>query len=345
MTAEHVRPSHPPFHGRVEAAGRDVSAAHLPPHRCEPPDQREAAIIAAARDVYEWLPEPFVAGYMFFLFDPGFEQELRAARRAWRGTDGPLQLEGLSPERRFDIEVRYTRDDALRDLALGLACRWGLDPDRVVNALAVGTRVNFPYYGVEPDLLDEETGSRYTRITVYTAFVWRDIRPALERLGLPREPMLFPDRRAAARRLRGMTATVAARTLALHFLTRAAPGQRDTGGRRTWDEAEELWRDQTNEGDIPYDDRVWRRNCAQLLRHIRERRLDPVDRLRCIQNARALADDEWATLLGVLLQDSDGPRSRDSWFGVLSGTKPSAAFWRAVRRALPNLADDLALDA
>ena len=314
-------------------------------HRSEPPDRREAAIIDAARDVFARLPEPFVAGFMFFGFDPGFNDELRAARREWRGTEEPLQLDGLTPERRFDIQAAYTRDDALRILALGVACRWGLDPDRVVNALAVGARVNFPYYGVEPDLIDEETGFRFTRVTVHTAYVWREIRPGMARLGLPSEPAFFSDRRAASRRVRGMSATVAARTMALHFLTRAAVGQRDTGGRRTWDDAEELWRDQTGGRQRrPYDDRRWRLHRRQLLAHIRERRMDPVARLLAIQLARERSDAEWADILKVPLVDAAGTRSGDSWFGVWGGAKPSTAFWSAVRRALPGIADDLAVD-
>ncbi len=346
MTAAPTRLSRPPHRQAREVLGGEESAAHPPlAERSGPPDQREAAIIAAARDVYAWLPEPFVAGYMFFQFDPGFNAELGAARREWRGTSEPLQLDGLTPERRFDVEAGYTHDDALRVLALGLACRWGLDPDRVVHALAVGARVNFPYYGVEPDLVDEETGSRYTRITAYTAFVWRELRPALARLGLPSEPVLFPDRRTASRRIRGMRASVAARTMALYFLTRAAPGQRDTGGGRTWDDAEELWRDQAGGPNLPYDDRAWRRNCRRLLGHIRERRMAAVERLLSVQHARGLSDADWATFLGVPLQDADGRRSRDSWMGVWCGAKPSASFLRAVRQALPEIADDLVFDA
>ena len=316
---------------------------HLKP---KGPNARETAIIEIARRVAKDLPEPFVTGRMFFRFDPGFQGELRAARIAWRGTEVTPARKRWSDEERFDYEADFTRDMRLRALAARLARRWGLDTTHVVHSLATGRSLNYPYYRVQTDLEDPDTGLIYTDLRVYSEYVWTRVRSGLrdvEASVAPPIPRRFPDSTQTGVRLTGMTSQVAARALALYFLTEAEPGRRPTGGRRRAAEAEDLWREHTpadrHRGDH------WRRAQPRLLAHVARRRRDPVALLMALQQERCLGDVEWAQVLGVELAGPNGTPARDTWHGTRSGVAPGRAFWDRVVTSMPELADDVLFDS
>jgi hypothetical protein len=318
-----------------------------PPTRAElePPDARETAIIGVARRMQKDLPEPFVVGRMFFRFDPGFQAEVRAARLSWRGAEVPPARRGWSDVKRFDYEANFTRDKRLRVLAERLASRWGLDTTHVVHALATGRSLNYPYYHIQADLEDPETGLVYTEVRVYSEYVWTRVRSGLldvEATVAPPIPRRFPDSKQPGARLTGMTSRVASRALALYFLTEDEPGRRPTGGRRRPAVAEDLWREGTppdrHRGDH------WQRAQPRLLAHVARRRRDPVALLMALQQERCLGDEEWARVLGVELAGPNGTPVRDTWHGARSEVAPSRAFWDRVVMSMPELADDLVFD-
>jgi hypothetical protein len=281
---------------------------------------------------------------MFFEFDPLFRAEIEGARVAWCGTAAPPDRRGWSDIKRFDYEAAAIHDEHLRALAAGLARRWGLDTTDVVHALATGRGLNYPYYRVRTDLEDQETGLVYSEVRVYSEYVWAKVKSGLLDVrpkATPPVPRLFPDA-TSGRRSRGMTSHVAARAMALYFLTEAGPGLRPTGGRRTATEAEKLWRERSPDLDEKGD--RWAREQRRLLSHVARRRPDPVARLMDLQMDSGLGDDEWASALGVELAGPDGSPSRDTWHGTRSGVRPSTTFWDRVISSLPDQADDLTFD-
>jgi hypothetical protein len=314
--------------------------------RSNQPDAREAAIITTARETSEELREPYVVGRLWFRFDPGFQRELRTARLAWQGSADVVDRSEWSSERRFTFEADYTRSRRLREVAARLAIRWGLDIDQTIHAVAIGASLNYPYYGVRPDLTDSESGLIYTEVRVYTEFVWSEVRRALE--GLPERvamptPHRFPDESLRKKtRVSGKPAEFAARCLALHFLTEESSGERETGGRRSWDEAQRLWwreHDVDEEQDVGYSH--WLRDRHRLLEHVARRRLDPVTKLMRLQDELGLGDEEWAEAIGVPATGPGGSPTVDTWLGTKSEISPTQAFWDKVAQARPDLADDV----
>ena len=307
------------------------------------PDQREAVIISTARETSQKLREPYVVGRMWFRFDPGFQRELRAARLAWQGSEDIVDRFPWTSERLRDFEAAYMRD--ARPAAARLAVRWGLDIDQTIHAVAIGASLNYPYYGVRPDLTDPESGLTYTEVRVYTEFVWSEVRQTLMSLpehAAPPTPLRFPDRNLRGARVSDKQAELAARCLALHFLTEESSGERETGGRRTWDEALRLWWRECGVDETQSLDRShWHRDRRRLLEHVVRRRLDPVRRLMRLQDELGLGDKEWAEALGVSLTGEDGSPAVDTWLATKSEIRPTQAFWDKVAQARPDLADDV----
>ena len=307
------------------------------------PDEREAAIISTARHTSDKLREPYVVGRMWFRFDPGFLRELGAARFAWQGSADIVDRFAWSSERLRDFEGAYMRD--ARPAAARLAIRWGLDIDQTIHAVAVGASLNYPYYGVRPDLTDPESGLTYTEVRVYTEFVWSKVRQTLLSLpeGVPPPtPLRFPDRNLRRKRVSDKPAKFAAMCLALHFLTEEWSGERETGGRRTWPEALRLWwRECGTDEDISFDRSHWQRDRRRLLEHVVRRRLDRVRMLMRLQDELGLGDKEWAEALGVPLTGEDGSPALDTWLATKSEIRPTQAFWDNVAKARPDLADDV----
>jgi hypothetical protein len=305
-----------------------------------PPTPRETAIIETAMATRVHLPEAYAAARMFFRFDPGFGSELEGARLHWRGSAAPLPVDGLSERKQFDVRARLRNSAGLSEGAYGLAVRWGLPVDTVMDAIAYDTPLQYPVVQILHRQEEPITGTRHVEIRVYSSHVWPIVRGALDGIDwLPRVPWLrsptdiawFEDKPEGSRvRASGMDGDVAARTLALHFLIWAAEGRRPTGGGRTWDGAVALWRSVT--GLEPGERRPWGRARSQLLRVIFGRLMGPGETLAAIRDARGLDDTAWADRLGVDAQ---------TWHKIRSNHAVPLAAWRQIRQALPEIADDL----
>jgi hypothetical protein len=315
-----------------------------------PISPREKAIIETAKSTGHDLPEAYAAARMFFRFDPGFRSELEAARNYCLGSAKPLQVAELSEEQQFDLRNGVR----MREVALSLAVRWGLDIDSVVAAIAHDEPPQYPTFVVQPWQVDPITGFRRLEIQVYSSHVWPTLRSALTEIEwLPDGPWLrsnqdivwFQDNPEGSRkRARGMEGDVAARTLAVHFLYGAPRGRRPTGGSRTWSAAIMLWRSVAAE-ERPSPSSVqrrtapnledpipWRRARSRLLRGIFGRTLSAARILAAIRDARSLSDVEWAAELRI-----DG----ETWYRILSDQAVDEAVWERIKQAVPEIADDL----
>ena len=312
----------------------------LPPAATEP-TPREQDIIDVARTTDLRLPELFVAGRMFFRFDPGFRAELDAARMYWRGSPNPIPTEGLSDEALFDLTADLDRGryPKLLEAAYGLAARWGLLPDDLVKTLAFDDPANYPIGVVRPWETDPVSGLRYLELRVYSEYAWTPLRQAGEKIGwLKRTRNLawFPDTPARPyRRLRGLDAKLAARTMALNFLTRPAPNARPTGGTRSFADAVALWARSAADEPTPAeadDEQPGRRRRKRLLGLVYGHMMSARDRLDAIKYAREIPRDEWLALLGI---DSD------TWDRIFAEQPVSSSAWESICSALPEAADDL----
>jgi len=218
----------------------------------------------------------------------------------------------------------------------------------LVRTLAFDDLVNYPIGVVRPWDTDPISGLRYLELRVYSEYAWTPLRRALEEiewLRPARNLAWFPDTPVPRqKRLRGLDAKLAARTMALHFLTRPAPGDRPTGGTRSWEGAVDLWsREATDEpnSDEPnsaepnsaeLDERAYRRRRQRLLGLVYDRMMSARDRLDAIKDARALPRDDWLALLGI---DSD------TWGRIFAEKPVPRSVWKSICKALPEAADDL----
>lgn len=311
-----------------------------PPPATEP-TQREQDIIDVARTTDPRLPELFVAGRMFFRFDPGFRAELDGARMYWRGSPNPISTEGLSDEALFDLtaDLDRGRSPSLLEAAYGLAARWGLLTDELVRTLVFGDPVNYPIGVVRPWETDPISGLRYLELRVYSEYAWDPLRRAGEKIGWLRRARnlaRFPDTPVPRqKRLRGLDAKLAARTMALHFLTRPARGDRTTAGNRSFAEAVALWARSTKDEPTPAeadDQQPGRLRRQRLLGLVYGHMMSARDRLRAIKDARDLPRDEWFALLGI---------DADTWGRIFAEQPVSASAWESIGAALPAAADDL----
>lgn len=315
---------------------RHVGGRRPPEPADRSPSDREISIIEAASSIHSALPELHAAARMFFLFDPGFRVDLEEARQEWRGSTAPLTLDGLSEEQRFDIRVDVSNRPQLRVIAVRLATRWGLDLESTINGLAFDTAPTYPVGRVRYSCTDPETGYHYTEIRVESAYLWRHIQSALAELGWiepARNLAWFWDRPAGSRlRLRGMDGRFAARTLALHFLTRSPAGRRPSGGTRLWREARELWESavQGEMTSLDPDARThWRRDRRHLLRFVIGRSADPLQLLMNAQQDLGLGDESWAARLGI---------DPDDWRQMRVEQPVKRVVWEQVKRAMPDVA-------
>jgi hypothetical protein len=317
-------------------------AARTPKSRPTPdqPSAREELIVSTALGTPEHMPEPFVAARMFFRFDPGFRAELMAARSFALGSTVPLPVHDLSGEGRFDLQNRLAGQSALSEVAYGLAVRWALEPGSVASALAFDDPPDFPSVVVRPWNTDPVSGLRHADIEVHSIYVWKEIVRALKPVKWLRpignyNAFVADAPETRPKRIRGMDADVAARTFALHFLQQERPGERPTGGTRTWVRAVELWMNlaRTIESPEGLDDRrPWKKRRDILLRQVFSRLPGPALLLMAIQDARCLDDEEWATVLGIDIA---------TWNAVRSERAVLPEVWAAIARALPEVADDL----
>ena len=182
-----------------------------------PLDERERSIIQTARSTPKHLPELYVAGRMFFRFDPIFRRDAELARERAFGDAEPLQLELLTEEQQFDRRRLLRNDRDLVDAAEDLATRWGLDPEDCFHTVAFDSAVNFPIGRVfrrEPD-----SGSAYLELRLYSEYAWAPVRRALA--GQPwlipgSDLAQFPESpaRQGGVRLRGIETTIAAKAMA-----------------------------------------------------------------------------------------------------------------------------------
>jgi hypothetical protein len=209
----------------------------------------------------------------------------------------------------------------------------------LVKTLAFDDPANYPIGLVRPWETDPVSGLRYLELRVYSEFAWDPLRRAGEKIGWlqpARNLAWFPDTPAKPhRRLRGLDAKLAARTMALHFLTRPAPDARPTGGTRSFAEAVALWarsapdEPKPAEADDPQPGRLRRQRLLGLVYgHMMSARV----RLDAIKYARDLPRDEWLALLGI---DSG------TWARIFAEQPVSAAAWESIYAALPAAADDL----
>jgi hypothetical protein len=302
------------------------------------PSAREQLIVSTALSTPTGLPEPFVAARFFFRFDPGFRSELEAARHFWRGSVEPLAIADLSEEHRADLALGLHTDARLQGAAHGLAIRWGLDPE-VVRALAYDETPSYPSVVLVVPGTEAGTGYHIADLRIYSIYAWQAVLSALgkiEWLKQPRDLALFADAPSIRpTRIRGMDGDVAARTLAIHFLTHEGRGRRPTDGARTWDGAVRLWRSHAGrlrDAKGLSDERPWRRKRSILLDHIFGRLPSAVQLLMTIQDARGLGDAEWAVTLGI---------DAETWVAMRSERAVTLAAWKSVLRALPEVADDL----
>jgi hypothetical protein len=302
---------------------------------------REQDIIDVARATVPRLPELFVAGRMFFRFDPGFRAELDAARMYWRGSPNPIPTEGLSDEALFDLtaDLGRGRSPRLLEAAYGLAARWGLLPDELVKTLAFDDPANYPIGVVQPWATDPISGLRYLELRVYSEYAWAPLRLAGEKIGwLQRSRNLawFPDTPTRPySRLRGLDAKLAARTMALYFLARPAQDARPTGGTRPFSEAVALWARSAADEPTPAeadDQQPGRLRRQRLLGLVYGHMMSARDRLEAIKDARDLPRDEWLVLLGI---------DTDMWGRIYAEEPVSASAWESICAALPSAADDL----
>lgn len=303
------------------------------------PSVREQLIISTALTTPKKLPEPFVAARFFFRFDPGFHSELVDARQLWRGSAEPLAIGALSEERRFGLGLRLRNDARLREAASQLALRWALDPETVVRALAYDEAPSYPSVVLVAPSTEAETGLPLAELRIYSDYALQAVLSALGRLSWLKEPrdlaLLADTPGTRPKRIRGMDGEVAARTLAIHFLTQESRGQRRTGGTREWDDAVGLWRrhaGRLSDAKGLDDERPWRRHRTILLGHIFGRLPSAAKLLMSIQQEGGFGDDEWAAHLGIDL---------DTWAAIRSERAVPNAAWKNVLRALPEVADDL----
>ena len=212
---------------------------------------REKDIVDVARGTLSALPELYAAGRMFFRFDPGFRAELEAARVSWRREPTPISIDALSDKARFKLRVRLGNDRTLLEVARRLAARWGLHPEAMARTVAYDAPVNYPTVVVRSWETDPISGLRCLELRVFSEHAWAPLRRAIEAeewLQDLQDLAWFRDTPARPySRLRGMDAKVAARTLAIYFLTSPAPGARPTGGNRSWDDAVSLWNELPDE--------------------------------------------------------------------------------------------------
>jgi hypothetical protein len=303
------------------------------------PSAREQLILSTALSTPTNLPEPFVAARFFFRFDPGFRSELESARLFWRGSVEPLAIADLSEEQQLDIALRLHTDASLQEVALALGIRWGLDPETVVRAIAYDETPSYPSVVLLVPSTEAETGYRFAELRIYSIHAWQAVLSALgkiEWLKQPRDLALFADAPSIRpTRIRGMDGDVAARTLAIHFLTQEGRGRRPTDGTRKWDGAVRVWRKHAGRlrrAKGLSDERPWRRHRSILLGHIFGRLPSAVQLLMTIQDARGLGDAEWAATLGI---------DAETWVAMRSERTVTLAGWKSVLRALPEVADDL----
>lgn len=279
-----------------------------------------------------------MAGRMFFRFDPGFRAELEAARTYWRGSPTPISIEALSDEARFNLWARLGNHRTLLEVAHGLAARWGLDPEAMARTVAFDVPANYPSAVLHSSERDTVSGLRFLELRVYSEHAWIPLRRALEEIEWlePAQDLAwFPDTPARRfKRLRGMDAKVAARTLALHFLADPARDARPISGNRSWEDAVELWNRLAINERIPdeLDYRTWRRQRQHLLGLVYSPMLSAVGRLRAIKDERDVPRDEWLALLGI---DSE------TWDRIFAEQPVSRAAWDSICAALPEAADDL----
>ena len=234
----------------------------------------EAEVIDFALGLDEILPEPLAAGYLFFRFDPEFRRELDAARDA-------LALDtGRAVPHEDWAEGSPAEMDAALEIALGIAARWGLDPNGTRDLLLRDQPVTYPDVVLCVDCVDEVTGRRFTRIDVYsqhawTAFdrayqwlLWKDRPPSPQHFADDLRPMAERSRRLG--RIANMSVRVARRTLAVYYMTTPRRGLRVSGGRLSLLDAQGEWSAETSDPrDTPLR---WRQNCERLLGQIEAHR-------------------------------------------------------------------------
>jgi hypothetical protein len=302
---------------------------------------------------------------MFFRFDPGFRAELEAARVSWRREPTPISIDALSDKARFKLRVRLGNDRTLLEVARRLAARWGLHPEAMARTVAYDAPVNYPTVVVRSWETDPISGLRCLELRVFSEHAWAPLRRAIEAeewLQDLQDLAWFRDTPARPySRLRGMDAKVAARTLAIYFLTSPAPGARPTGGNRSWDDAVSLWNELPDEKPTgpeldekptgpeldekptgpeldekatgpELDERTWRRQRKRLLGLVYSPMPSAVTQLRAIKDERDVPRDEWLALLGI---DSE------TWDRIFAEQPVSRAAWKSICAALPEAADDL----
>jgi hypothetical protein len=312
----------------------------------EPASQRETEVIEFARTFAEGkdqsLPRELAAGKLFFRLDPGFREEVDAARREWVGScDAPYSA-AKSPD--------WQDENALGSLALDMAARWGLMIGDAANLLATNEAVTFPWFVVRPNLAVHPTGLRRTRLDIYSGAVWDKVSATLRGLGwesLEARPELPSDQFGSGNPfyVGGARSYYFARVVALHFLTQRSDQRlRESGGTRSWIEARSLWTKMT--GDNASDGQTrWREMRDKFLKAVGAHRMNPVDRLMAIKCANRLDDAGWVAILSRGQQGLNIRNLAAEWQRVASDRVAEPWFWDLVRRALPDLVDELALDA
>jgi hypothetical protein len=302
-----------------------------------PLDERERSIIQTARSTPKHLPELYVAGRMFFRFDPIFRRDAELARERAFGDAEPLQLELLTEEQQFDRRRLLRNDRDLVDAAEDLATRWGLDPEDCFHTVAFDSAVNFPIGRVfrrEPD-----SGSAYLELRLYSEYAWAPVRRALA--GQPwlipgSDLAQFPESpaRQGGVRLRGIETTIAAKAMALHFLRVGQPQARPTGGHRTWEESARLW-DRMAPADrlaVSFDPHLWRRREADLLDLVYDRMLSASRQLLAIKMFGAYELGLWLEFLAI---DSA------TWSDIVACRPIPLSAWRSIAKAIPDRGENL----
>lgn len=300
--------------------------------------ERESEIIEVARDTAPRVPPAFVAGRLFFRFDPGFQAALATARLQCFGAPAPLATGDLSEERLFDIRGDLRNHKGVLAAAGNLATIWGLDAEAVGLTLAFDTPINYPAGRLERRT-DPDSGRPYVELRIYSQYAWAPVRRAVERmpwLAPVRDFLPFPGSGQPPNqaRLRGMGSWTAARAMAFHFLRQSRPGERPTGGQRTWEDAARLWDGAVPEDhlSLQFDDQLWRRRERQLLKLVYDQMLSASGQLNAIKNGRSIPMGAWLALLGI---------DRQTWDDIKIQRPVPQAAWDSIAIALPETAADL----